>query len=463
MSLDDSVSAQTREYFLQEAAELLQTMDEELQDLTESFSVQKVHNLMRAAHTLKGAAASVGLDGIKEATHSIEDVFRALCHQDTIITVEMEGLIFAAYDCLKLLMSAQLAGAQINEANIADRMMDVVTQLQTQLGDRFGQDGHLPTSAELGFDITQSIFEVGVMQRLDLFEEALASPNTAELLNLMQTQAEVFVGLAESLDLPGFAAIAQTTQTALEQNPHRVLEIAPIALANYRAAQVDVLAGDRTSGGTPSTELEEFTKPTIQPAIAPSDYPLLTESDFAEFDPAELDLAELELTESSFFEQIEPALPTEKQPIENQFTENQFTENQFTEKQPKTSVKSNWLLRLLKPPACPEPEKNTSAESTEPVEPALLDIVPEQLALLDLSQEQTEATFSEAIAFLESANFDDETELCELIPDGLNGVNLPSEPNTQAYPDGITRGNTVKLTGTYQCAFKDRAIARRTL
>lgn len=387
MTLDDSVSAQTQDYFLQEAAELLQTMDEELQDLTQSFSVQKVHNLMRAAHTLKGAAASVGLDGVKEVTHSLEDVFKALCHQDTLITGEIEGLIFAAYDCLKLLMSAHLSGAQIDEADVAKQMRGVVAQLRERLGDRFGQDGHLPTSAELGFDMTQSIFEVGVMQRLDLFEAALVDPDPEALLALMQTQAEVFMGLAESLDLPGFAAIAQTTQTALAQNLHSVLDIAPVALANYRAAQADVLGGDRTVGGTLSTALEQFTKPVP----GQSNYPVLT----------------------PLFELIEES---DRYELDNRQPTAPATAN----------IENNWLLRLLKPPVCSTEEED---------KPPLSDLVPDQLAMLDLPDDSTEqfteeeiaATFSDAIAFLTSAEFD-EAELCELIPDSLYEVNLLPEP-----------------------------------
>lgn len=258
MTTDPSVSDQTYQYFLQEAAELLQTMDDELQNLKADFSVQKVHNLMRAAHTLKGASASVGLDAIKKTTHSLEDVFKALCHQDTVLSVETEGLIFQGYDCLKLLMSAQLAGAQVDEADILDRMAAVVTRLQEILGDRFGQGGHLPTSSELGFDMTQSIFEVGVAQRIAALAEALEHPDPEELVDLLRTQVEVFIGLAESLDLPGFGEIAQVTQSALEQNPDKVLEIAPVALENYRAAQTAVLAGDRVRGGDPSAALKKF-------------------------------------------------------------------------------------------------------------------------------------------------------------------------------------------------------------
>ena len=353
MTFDDVASAQTHDYFLQEATELLQTMDDELQDLAQSFSVQRVHNLMRAAHTLKGAAASAGLDSIKEATHSLEDIFKALCHQDTSISIEMEGLIFEAYDCLKLLMSAQLAGSQVDESDIANRMVGIVAQLQVQLGDRFGQEGYLPTSTELGFDVTQSIFEVGVTQRLEAFEEALIASDVEALSALMQSQAEIFVGLAESLDLPGFGAIARAAQSALNQNPHLALEIAPVALANYQAARADVLAGDRTSGGTPSAALEQF------------------------------------------------AIPQSKADTLD-------------------SVENNWLLRILKPPVCLIEEEAGLPPSD--------DLVPEQLGLLDLSEESKEASLSEAIAFLESTDFNDEALLSDFIPEDLHEVDLLSDP-----------------------------------
>ena len=258
MTADAQVSEQTRQYFLQEAIDLLRIMDDELQDLRENFSLQKIHNLMRAAHTLKGASASTGLDTVTKTAHSLEDIFRALCYEDTIVSVETERLVFEGYECLQLLMSSQLAGAKIEGADILDRMAGVVSQLQLLLGDRFGQDGHLPTSSELGFDLTQSIFEVGVAQRIEALAEALEHPDPTELLELLPAQMEVFIGLAESLDLPGFEAIAQMTLKALEQHPDDVLAIAPVALENFRDAQAAVLGGDRQQGGTPSPALRQL-------------------------------------------------------------------------------------------------------------------------------------------------------------------------------------------------------------
>lgn len=256
MTFEPAISQQVPAYFLQEASELLQQIDTELQTLGRDFSIQKMHSLMRAAHTLKGAAASVGLDAIKTTTHSLEDAFKALCVPDATLTKVVEELIFEAYDCLQLLLSAQMSKAQVDESSILDRMASVVTKLQQNLGDQFGQDGYLPTSTELGFDMTQSIFEMGVNQRLSELENALKSPEPKELRGILQTQADVFFGLAESLNLPGFGEIAKTTLMALKNNPDQVVKIATVALKDYRTGQNSILQGDRTQGGAPSSALK---------------------------------------------------------------------------------------------------------------------------------------------------------------------------------------------------------------
>ncbi|MBX2866266.1 MAG: Hpt domain-containing protein, partial [Leptolyngbyaceae cyanobacterium MAG.088] len=261
MTSETTISQQIPTYFLQEASELLQQMEHDLQTLHQDFGVKKMHSLMRTAHTLKGAAASVGLEAIKTTTHSLEDAFKALCVPEATLTDTVEGLIFEAYDCLQLLVSAQTSAASIEESGILDRMANVVSKLQQNLGDQFGQDGYLPTSTELGFDMTQSIFEMGVAQRLKDLETALEAPDTDVLSDLLRGQADVFFGLAESLNLPGFGEIAHATITALENQPNQVLQIATIALADYRSGQKKILQGDRNQGGEPSTMLKAFGQP----------------------------------------------------------------------------------------------------------------------------------------------------------------------------------------------------------
>lgn len=256
-------------YFLQEASELLQQMDDELQTLRQDFNIRKVHTLMRIAHTLKGASASVGLDAIKTTTHSLEDAFKALCAPDASLTVVVEGLIFDAYACLQLLLTAQFTKTPLDESSILDRMAGIVAQLQENLGDQFGNDGYLPSSTELGFDMTQSIFEMGVTERLNELESALQHPDPDSLRPLLESQAELFFGLAESLSLPGFGEIAQATQAALKHHPEQVTDIAQAALDAYLAGQAKVLQGDRTQGGSPGLILQNLRSPAASPETAP--------------------------------------------------------------------------------------------------------------------------------------------------------------------------------------------------
>ncbi|MBF2073475.1 MAG: response regulator [Synechococcales cyanobacterium C42_A2020_086] len=260
----DPIRNQSYVYFRTEAQDLLQTIEQGVLNLRENRSKATVHELMRAAHTLKGAAASVELEAIKTVAHLLEDVFKALYDPQVVIDAELENLLFAGYECLRLLLTAELMGRQIDESEILNRAATVIVQLQTKLGDRFGQDAPLPTSADLGFDMVQSMFEIGVSQRLATIQQALTE-TPAQLEATLRTQAEVFEGLAESLNLPGFADIARTTLAALNCCPDRVLEIAQLALADFSHGRTAVLAGDRSSGGSPSPALQQLALGHTQP------------------------------------------------------------------------------------------------------------------------------------------------------------------------------------------------------
>jgi chemotaxis family two-component system sensor histidine kinase/response regulator PixL len=229
---------------------------------------------MRSAHTLKGASASVGLQAIKSVAHRLEEIFKVLYQPDILIDAELEGFLLKAYECLRQPLTAEFRGTRIPDAEILETAEGVFTEIYARLGDALEKETSLPTSVELGFDITQSIFEVGVKQRLDELALALENPDPDILFLQLSTQAEVFLGLAESLNLPGFGAIAQAISLALEAHPEQVILIAQQALNNLQQSQTLILAGDRTQGGTVSRELQAWI-----PA------PLLTHLSYLEEDP----------------------------------------------------------------------------------------------------------------------------------------------------------------------------------
>jgi len=243
-------------YFLQEAPELLSVLEQELLSLSqEDISITKIHTLLRTTHTLKGAAASAGLKTIQTVAHSLEDVFRVLCRPNVKIDPEAKALIFEGFECLRLPLVAEFSGNPIDHAQVLDRTATIFAQLQEKLGDYFDQETQIPTSEELGFDLIKSIFETGVAQRLDRLSAAIAQGQRDEVAALLQTHAENFAGVGESLGLPGFEAIARTTLAALVAYPEQAVSIALVAIKDFRQGQLDVLAGDRTQGGQPSTTL----------------------------------------------------------------------------------------------------------------------------------------------------------------------------------------------------------------
>lgn len=258
MANDPFIREQSYAYFLEEAPQLLQVLEQELLNLRENWSINKVHTLMRATHTLKGAAASVGLEGIKTVAHSLEDIFKTLCKPDITIDQETEALLFEGYECLRVPLVAEITGNHSNDAQIFDRAAIIFSQLQEKLGDCFDQEAYIPTSTELGFDVTQSIFEVGVAQRLEEIAKVIATRQPQEIASTLQKQAEVFLGLAESLNLPGFGEIATAALAALASHPDQVVIIAQTALVDFQQGGAAVLAGDRTRGGNPSIVLQEL-------------------------------------------------------------------------------------------------------------------------------------------------------------------------------------------------------------
>lgn len=258
MVSDPKLREQTYSYFLTEAQDLLQSIEQNLFSLRQDRSAAKVHELMRAAHTLKGAAASVGFDSMKSIAHSFEDVFKALYKPEVELDSELEALLYEGYDCLRLPLTTAIAGVACQDAELLNRAETIFSKIRNKLGKHFDANAALPTSAELGFDIVQSLFETGVRERLEQLAIAISEGNPTTIAQTLENQVEVFAGLAESLNLSGFGAIAHTTMKALKRNPDRVVEIAQAALADFRQGQIAVLKGDRTSGGEVSAALKQL-------------------------------------------------------------------------------------------------------------------------------------------------------------------------------------------------------------
>lgn len=256
MANSSDIRDQAYQFFVEEAPELLHTIESGLLTLRQERDVAQVHEIMRAAHSLKGGAASVGLETIKTIAHRLETLFKALYSDSLVLDDDLESHLLQAYDCLRLPLTEQLSQGHFDDEQALAKAEPVLSALEARFEDAIAEtENFIPSSADLGINMAASIFEVDVGEGLAHLKTVLDNPSHYEVAGEVRAQAEVFTGFAELLNLPGFAAIAQMTLRALEAHPNRVLEIAALALEDFQAGQAAVLAGDSTQGGSPSPTL----------------------------------------------------------------------------------------------------------------------------------------------------------------------------------------------------------------
>ena len=255
---DSHIQAQAYSYFLAEAPELLQTIEQEILTLPTEHTTAKVHNLMRALHTLKGAAANVGLRTIERIAHDFEEMTRVFYNLEVEIDISIQTLLLDGYSGLHECLSAQITEREIDQAAIIDRMAQTLDRLKLKLGDWSEADIALPTAIELGFDLVASIFETTIQEQIDQVVATIATHDASLIKDCLERVTDICISLAESFELPGFLAINQAIIAAISDHPDRLSEIGVLALVNLQQAQTDVLAGDRTLGGVISVDLAKL-------------------------------------------------------------------------------------------------------------------------------------------------------------------------------------------------------------
>jgi chemotaxis family two-component system sensor histidine kinase/response regulator PixL len=256
MSLNPDIRDQAYQFFIEEAQELLQVLEDGLLGLREDCSTSKVHELMRAAHSIKGGAASVELDTIKHLAHRLEDFFKALYSDSVEFDSELENLLLQAYDCLRNPLNKQMTTGSFDEEQALLMAEPIFSSLEVRLADALKEgDSYIPSATDLGVDIVSSVFEVDVTEALERLSTIASNPEAYEVAGELRAQLDVFSGFGELFNLPGFNEIIQTAQTALDTSSHRTLEILELTIADCTVAKNAILAGDRQRGGEVSQAL----------------------------------------------------------------------------------------------------------------------------------------------------------------------------------------------------------------
>ncbi|AJA47831.1 chemotaxis protein CheA [Clostridium pasteurianum DSM 525 = ATCC 6013] len=88
--------------FLEESMDNLQTLNESLLELEqEPEDIDKLNEIFRVAHTIKGMAATMGFNRMAELTHKMEDVLSEFRNGELKVTQEVVTVLFKCLDTLE--------------------------------------------------------------------------------------------------------------------------------------------------------------------------------------------------------------------------------------------------------------------------------------------------------------------------------------------------------------------------
>ena len=94
-----------RELFVTESAEYLKSIGQDLIILEQNpADSEAINNIFRATHSMKGMAASLGLDKLATLSHHMEDVLDGLRSAKLKVTPEMMNILFSCLDVMQTLV-----------------------------------------------------------------------------------------------------------------------------------------------------------------------------------------------------------------------------------------------------------------------------------------------------------------------------------------------------------------------
>ena len=112
-----------------------------VQRLSQGGTLDDMDQARRVAHTLKGAANTVGIKGVAHLTHALEDILVAFGREERLPTRELLDMLLEASDCLEAMSEALVASAGTPPESLA------VHQKVLDWANRIDRDG-LPTEQD---------------------------------------------------------------------------------------------------------------------------------------------------------------------------------------------------------------------------------------------------------------------------------------------------------------------------
>lgn len=247
-------------YFIDEAKDHLNTLEHGLLSLQSTINdPEMMAELFRAAHSVKGGAAMLGLASIQHASHRLEDHFKVLKENPIQVDRDMESLFLRAFDTLVELLDHLQSSFGLTD-EIGDRILREAEPTFQALKDRLdlamGGSGSPENPTLMHYPVAQvtlatghdthdpaSAFQREVPQQLramlDLFKQSDTLDRRQQLYQICQTLRT----LGETYGIVNWCELLDAAKQATIDPSNSYRDLAPVLIRDIKAAQDLVVQG----------------------------------------------------------------------------------------------------------------------------------------------------------------------------------------------------------------------------
>ena len=251
-------------YFIEEAKEHLQTIESALLNLQSvANDAEHLNEVFRAAHSVKGGAAMLGLHSMQHIAHRLEDYFKVLKEHPVAVDAKLESLFFKGFDVLNLLTTELESSFELPpdmENKALSDVEPVFADLQAHLIALVGPGVDLsellsagapaPVAAstpapEADPEAVDAFFRTDVMAKLrealQCFQQGDSQENRQRVVAICQH----FSQIGKDFQLATWQELSETAEAAISIDTNAMNAVAQPLIHDFKAARDAILADHR--------------------------------------------------------------------------------------------------------------------------------------------------------------------------------------------------------------------------
>lgn len=293
-------------YFIEEAKDHLNTIEQGLLSLQATIKdPEKANEVFRAAHSVKGGAAMLGLESIQQTAHRLEDYFKILKETSVQVDKSLETMFLRISDGLKDLLE-QLEGPFGLTPDKAQEIMAGVEPIFDQI------EGHLnllvekadsspasieATADDLADDGLQNTFRQDVASLLRQLLTAFKQSDTADTRARIYNICSQLLTIGDRFELSAWCDLIETARLAASNPDNNYRTLAPVLIKEIKKAQDLVLIGRASEISVCDAMQSLLPEDILATDLADSESDELESISFSDSElGTELDLEEADLT-----------------------------------------------------------------------------------------------------------------------------------------------------------------------